>query len=360
MIRKCLIPLSSKLGFFMRRPPPYLKSISSSCAAVQSPLSCSTTRRRVSSTEETDGGKDRTYNPSDSVKVEFPIVQLPARTLWCKQYTLNPKLVAQDEFSDLIAKVKATRHYYQYPSLCAPQIGWNVQMFTLFDDSVFINPINLDAEAWAAEAKAQGISSYMAYEEKKVRALRLERKTGFAWEPCASCCFLMHYIERPSTVRLRALDEHGKPFETTLNGIRARMALHELDHLNGVLFTRRVVDIDHVLPLDGFAGMGDWSDDFPSLEARSTFLYSIFTPPYYFSSESVPDANLLHRKYEEGVYPGCEHDRHARIQSAAYETLQRERWRQNKGNNHHVLPAEAREAEQEDEATSQPPSNAAP
>ncbi|CCW67544.1 unnamed protein product [Phytomonas sp. Hart1] len=89
--------------------------------------------------------------------------------------------------------------------------------------------------------------------------------------------------------------------------------------------------------------MGDWSDDFPSLEARSTFLYSIFTPPYNFSTESVPDANLLHRKYEDGIYPGCEHDNHMRYQSAMSEIQQQEKWKKNSGTNqHHVIPAEAK------------------
>ncbi|TPP51500.1 Polypeptide deformylase family protein [Leishmania donovani] len=264
-----------------------------------------------------------------AVQETYPIIQLPARSLWCRQYALDARRVAQGEYAGLVSQVREARHYYQYPSMSAPQTGWNVQMFTLFDNSVFINPVNLDEEAWRAEAAQQGMS-WVAFEEEKMRELRTEGLTGFAWEPCASSGFLLHYIERPLTVRVRALDEHGKPFTVTLDKMRARMALHELDHLQGVLFTRRVVDTDHVVPMEGFVTMSDWSDDYPSLEARSTFLYTIFTPPYHFVSDAVPDGNLLDRKFEDGIYPGCEQDRQQRIELAAMEEIQRNAWRKEK------------------------------
>ncbi|KAG8343463.1 metalloprotease-like protein [Trypanosoma vivax] len=272
---------------------------------------------------------DEAYTAGGSVQVEYPIVQLPARSLWCKQYTLDPAHVRRGDFSDMIARVKAARHYYQYPSLCAPQIGWNVQMFTLFDGSVFINPVNLDALEVEEEARRSNVSLADA-EAQWMNRQRSARKTSFAWEPCASCCFLLHYIERPSMVRVRAIGEDGNPFEVTLDKMRARMALHELDHLSGILFTRRIPDTNHVVPLEGFSTMSEWPDDYPSLEARSTFLYTTFTPPYTFTTDQVEDAQLLDRKFEDGVYPGCEHDRRMRIESAAFEELQRSRWRMEK------------------------------
>eukprot|EP00744_Colponema_vietnamica_P027131 GILI01040548.1.p1 GENE.GILI01040548.1~~GILI01040548.1.p1 ORF type:complete len:117 (-),score=26.29 GILI01040548.1:29-340(-) len=72
--------------------------------------------------------------------------------------------------------------------------------------------------------------------------------------------------------------------------------------------------------------MSDWPDDYPSLEARSTFLYSTFTPPYYFESDEVLDANLLDRKFEDLIYPGFEHDAAIRINTEAYMEQQREAW----------------------------------
>nr|CCC92891.1 unnamed protein product [Trypanosoma congolense IL3000] len=289
------------------------------------------------------------YEPGSSVHVEHPIVQLPARSLWCKQYPLNVTHLRRGDFRDMITRVKAARHYYQYPSLCAPQIGWNVQMFTLFDGTVFINPINLDAQEVEKRAEREGVTTLQA-EAQWMEGRRREGKTSFAWEPCASCCFLLHFIERPSTVRLRAVSEDGSPFEVTLDKMRARMALHEMDHLNGILFTRRIPDTNHVVPLEGFSTMSEWPDDYPSLEARSTFLYTTFTPPYTFTTDNVDDAQLLDRKFEDGIYPGCELDRRMRIESAAMEELQRAKWRMEKTRDEDCggMP-EAAAAEEEEE-----------
>lgn len=295
------------------------------CAAHQQHRLCSSSS--TSSTAGADG--NRPYEPGQPVPEKYPIIQLPARSLWCRQYPLDPRRVARGEYAELIVTVKEARHYYQYPSLSAPQTGWNVQMFTLFDGTVFINPVNLDEEAWRAEAARRGMS-WVDFEEIKMRELRDAGRTGFAWEPCASSGFLLHYIERPLTVRIRALDQEGNTFTVTLEQMRARMALHELDHLEGVLFTRRVVDTDHVVPMEGFVTMSDWSDDYPSLEARSTFLYTTFTPPFHFTSDSVVDGNLLDRKFEDGVYPGCELERQQRIELSAGEARHRQAWRKEK------------------------------
>ncbi|RNF01965.1 metalloprotease-like protein [Trypanosoma rangeli] len=291
------------------------------CCAIR--LNSSTTTYSSSSSRG-----EAAYRGGNSVHVEHPIVQLPARSLWCKQYPLDPALVRSGEFADMIERVQAARHYYQYPSLCAPQIGWNVQMFTLFDGTVFINPVNVDI--LEEEAASRSGRPMVEAEAQWVTRCRKEGKTCFAWEPCASCCFLMHYIERPATVRLRAIGADGHLFEVTLDKMRARMALHEMDHLGGVLFTRRIPDTNHVVPLEGFSTMSDWSDDYPSLEARSTYLYTTYTPPYTFLTDNVEDAQLLDRKFEDGIYPGCEHDRRMRIENAALEELQRAQWRMEK------------------------------
>ncbi|KAK7198508.1 Peptide deformylase 2 [Novymonas esmeraldas] len=305
-------------------------------------------RRRCSSSSSSSAaaGQDRPYTPGAAVQERYPIVQLPARSLWCRQYALDPRAVAAGEYAELIANVKEARRYYQYPSMSAPQVGWNVQMFTLFDGTVFINPVNVEEEAWRAEAAQRGVP-WPTFEEEKMRELRADGRTGFAWEPCASSGFLLHYIERPLTVRVRALDERGRPFTAALDKMRGRMALHELDHMHGVLFTRRVVDTDHVVPLEGLVNMSDWSDDYPSLEARSTYLYTVFTPPYTFDTDSVPDGNLLDRKFEDGIYPGCEQDRQQRIELTALEEVQRRAWRKEKAK-HTATSAPEQQQQQRD------------
>jgi peptide deformylase len=42
-------------------------------------------------------------------------------------------------------------------------------------------------------------------------------------------------VERPVHVRVRALDEYGKPILVEASGLEARVIQHEMDHLDGVL-----------------------------------------------------------------------------------------------------------------------------
>jgi len=50
------------------------------------------------------------------------------------------------------------------------------------------------------------------------------------------------YVERPDKVTVSALDRHGKPITITGEGFLAATLLHEIDHLDGILFTDKVVE----------------------------------------------------------------------------------------------------------------------
>lgn len=101
--------------------------------------------------------------------------------------------------------------------LAAPQIGENVRLFISNhtgnpeDDVVYVNPQLFDAEG--EEVGEEG---------------------------CLSIPNLHVDINRPTTVRLRAQDLSGKPFERSETGYLARIWQHELDHLNGTLIIDRM------------------------------------------------------------------------------------------------------------------------
>jgi peptide deformylase len=63
-------------------------------------------------------------------------------------------------------------------------------------------------------------------------------------EGCLSLQGVVVEVERPASVRLEARDERGEPFELELEGLPARVAQHELDHLDGVLILDRTSDED--------------------------------------------------------------------------------------------------------------------
>lgn len=55
-------------------------------------------------------------------------------------------------------------------------------------------------------------------------------------EGCLSVPGFYETVERPSRVRINALDREGKPFELEADGLLAVCIQHEIDHLNGKLF----------------------------------------------------------------------------------------------------------------------------
>ncbi len=55
-------------------------------------------------------------------------------------------------------------------------------------------------------------------------------------EGCLSVPGFYENVERPSRVRINALDRNGEPFEIETDGLLATCIQHEIDHLNGKLF----------------------------------------------------------------------------------------------------------------------------
>ncbi len=60
-------------------------------------------------------------------------------------------------------------------------------------------------------------------------------------EGCLSVPGRYGTVTRPEHVRVRAQDRHGKTFEVEGEGITARCFCHEIEHLDGHVFTEHVV-----------------------------------------------------------------------------------------------------------------------
>ena len=101
--------------------------------------------------------------------------------------------------------------------LAAPQVGVNLRLFVMNptgepqDDKVIVNPELFDADG--NEVGEEGCLSL-----PKIRAS----------------------IERATSLRLKAQDEHGKPIELELEDFDARVVQHEFDHLNGIMLIDRM------------------------------------------------------------------------------------------------------------------------
>ena len=64
------------------------------------------------------------------------------------------------------------------------------------------------------------------------------------WEGCLSIPDVRGMVSRHVDIGVRALDRHGKTLELRLRDFPARVAQHEADHLDGILFVDRMRSMD--------------------------------------------------------------------------------------------------------------------
>ena len=64
------------------------------------------------------------------------------------------------------------------------------------------------------------------------------------YEGCLSLPGWVGEVERAETVVVKALNRKGKEIRIKASGFTARAFLHEIDHLDGVLFTDRLTSLD--------------------------------------------------------------------------------------------------------------------
>ena len=149
----------------------------------------------------------------------IPILSVPHDILRQKSIAIDKITpVIQAMILDLIDTMKNARNP-EGVGLSFPQIGYNLRGFVTYLEKkmkVYLNPVILDRS------------------EDKTLGGTKDRPT---LEGCLSIPWLYGPVWRPKKIKIQALDEHGVEFTKTLSSFPARLAMHEYDHLEGVLFT---------------------------------------------------------------------------------------------------------------------------
>jgi peptide deformylase len=72
---------------------------------------------------------------------------------------------------------------------------------------------------------------------------RLDEKMADDWEGCLSVPGLRGLVPRYCNIRYQGCDEYGALIDRTVSGFHARVVQHECDHLDGILYPMRIVDM---------------------------------------------------------------------------------------------------------------------
>lgn len=71
--------------------------------------------------------------------------------------------------------------------------------------------------------------------------LSSSKKTKLYFEGCLSVPGMWGEVKRSVSIKTSFLDENGKHYTKTITGVLAWIFQHEIDHLNGILFSEKVL-----------------------------------------------------------------------------------------------------------------------
>lgn len=139
----------------------------------------------------------------------------------------EPIVNITQEIRDLVAEMEETLSAKLGWGLAAPQVGYSVRLFIAYVP-----------DSRAEKLQEPGDAPLRVFINPKLTAPSAETAT-YA-EGCFSLPGIYPEVTRPKGITIEALDLSGNPFRLELWGWQARIAMHENDHLNGVLFLDRI------------------------------------------------------------------------------------------------------------------------
>ena len=167
-----------------------------------------------------------------------PVLRQIAKEVPEKQIT-NPKISA------ILGRMKeALNSQDDGVALAAPQIGESLRIFVV-SERVF--EIADDLKERREQIKDRN-TNYGHLVFINPRLTKLSKDKAMLEEGCLSVRYKYGKIERSLKATVTAYDEHGKKFTRGGSGLMAQIFQHETDHLNGVLFIDKAVDLQEIPP----------------------------------------------------------------------------------------------------------------
>jgi peptide deformylase len=177
-----------------------------------------------------DGAAKELHKIHEVVKYPDPVLAQPGETV----------TVFDDALRKLVAEMFESMYAAQGIGLAAPQISVSKRITVIDvsfkkdpkDKMVLINPEVVEREGKQVEE-----------------------------EGCLSLPDIREKVQRAARVKVKAQNEHGDWFEVEGTELLARALLHEIDHLNGVLFIDRISRLKRELVLHKIRKMqknGEW------------------------------------------------------------------------------------------------------
>jgi peptide deformylase len=138
------------------------------------------------------------------------------------------KAFGTQELSSLVLDMQDTMRHLSGAGLAAPQIGVPLRVVIFGIDQ---NPRYPDAE----------LVPFTVLINPVLTALDAEQDE--AWEGCLSVPGMRGVVPRYRHLRYTGFDAAGQSIDRTVHDFHARVVQHEVDHLDGILYPRRIRDL---------------------------------------------------------------------------------------------------------------------
>ena len=135
---------------------------------------------------------------------------------------------ATPELAELLSDMHDTMRHLNGAGLAAPQIGV-LQRVVIF---------GVDRSPRYPEAESVPQTVLI---NPTLTTLDEELEDG--WEGCLSVPGMRGLVPRYRRLHYHGFDEAGQPFDRRAEGFHARVVQHEVDHLDGILYPRRIRDL---------------------------------------------------------------------------------------------------------------------
>ena len=155
------------------------------------------------------------------------------------------------ELHALIGDMQDTMQAMNGAGIAAPQIGVSLQVviFGQKQDSSEKNPRYPDAD----------IVPYTVLINPTLTPINDEMEDG--WEGCLSVPGMRGIVPRYAHLHYTGFDQFGIAIDRLVSGFHARVVQHECDHLNGILYPMRIIDLSQFGYVDVLFPNQDIQDD---------------------------------------------------------------------------------------------------
>ncbi|NSW51507.1 MAG: peptide deformylase [Anaerolineae bacterium] len=154
------------------------------------------------------------------------ITKVPAEVLRLKA---KPVKKVDPDIQQLIDDMVDTLHDAPGVGLAAPQVGISSRIIVV---------------EWGDDEDEEAPKKLYAVVNPEITRSSDETEIGI--EGCLSIPNIIGEVERHAAIQVKGLNRQGQPIKIKAEGWLARIFQHEIDHLNGILFTDRATSLSMV------------------------------------------------------------------------------------------------------------------